>query len=116
MEPTADPGALDAAARAVRRVADQLEGGASLTGTFSRQASASPWKGQAADKFRHTISQDANAGKSLAADLRSIAAMIEAGASKIRAYRAKEAQLQKELQQAQQKAQSIKQQMGALRP
>jgi len=113
MAPTADPGALDAAARALIRQADILEQGG-LAATFSRQASASPWQGQAADRFRHTVSQDANQGKSLAGELRSIAAMIQDGANKIRAYRARMAALQQELNSLQQKDSALQQKESAI--
>lgn len=113
MAPTADPAALDAAARALIRQADILEHGG-LAATFSRQAASSPWKGKAADRFRHTVSQDANQGKSLAGELRSIAKMIQDGANKIRAYRAKMATLQRELNQLQAKDSSIQQKESAI--
>ena len=111
--PTADPGALDAAARALKRQAEILESGGDA-GTFARQASGSPWKGQAADRFRHTVTQDANQAKLLAGELKSIAALIEAGANKIRAYRARMAALQKEMNQLQQKDGAIQQQENAI--
>jgi len=96
VEPTADPGALDAAARALRQQASVLEGGG-LAATFNRQAEGSRWTGRAATQFRNTVKDDTTAARALAGELRAIATMIEAGATKIRKYRADQA---KKAQQA----------------
>ena len=90
MEPTADPAALEAAARALRQQAQKLQAG-SMTGTFARQASASRWTGRAATQFQNAIKDDFNRAKGLAGDLEAIAGMIEDGARKVRQIRAEQA-------------------------
>jgi hypothetical protein len=101
VDPTADPGALDAAARAVRREADQLDGGGSRAGDFLRQAEGSRWTGFAANQFQMAVRADRDRARAAAGDLRAIATMIEAGAEKIRRYRLEQARLERERQQQQ---------------
>src|SRR3954471_20215801 len=95
MEATADPGQLDAAARALRRQADILDNGG-RAGTFLRQAEGSSWTGTAATQFVTTVRDDWSKAKGLAGDLRDIASLIEKGADKIRKYRAEQARLERE--------------------
>jgi uncharacterized protein YukE len=97
VEPTADPAALEAAARALKQVAAALQNGG-LTGSFHREASASSWTGHAADEFRNSVKDDWSRGKSLGDDLKAIAAMIEAGANKCRQIRAAQAAAQAKAQ------------------
>jgi len=92
VEPTADPAALEAAARALQQVAQNLDA-QGLTATFARQASASSWTGHAAQQFRTAVTTDASTASGLAGDLRAIASMIEAGARKVRQIRAQQAKL-----------------------
>jgi uncharacterized protein YukE len=93
VEATADPAALEAAARALRQQAQTLDNGG-MTGTFLRQAEGSRWTGQAAKTFQTAVKDDWSQGKSLASDLRAIAQMIDDGAKKVRAIRAAQAKAQ----------------------
>jgi len=95
MEPTADPAALDAAARALRRQADVLDGGG-RAGTFLREAEGSRWTGHAAREFVSAVRDDFTSARGLAGELREIAGLIEKGAEKIRRYRAEQARLERE--------------------
>jgi hypothetical protein len=90
VEPTADPAALDAAARALRQLAQNL-GASSLTGTFARQSSASRWSGRAATQFQNAVKDDAGKASGLAGELNAIAGLIEDGARKVRQIRADQA-------------------------
>lgn len=90
MEPTADPAALDAAARQLRQVARALESGGK-TATFGRQASASKWSGHAAKDFQTAASGNVSKAKGLAGELDAIAGLIEDGARKVRKIRADQA-------------------------
>jgi uncharacterized protein YukE len=90
VEPTADPAALDAAARALRQVAQNLDAGGSV-GAFARQASGSRWTGKAARQFQTSVSGDASKATSLAGELRAIAGLIEDGARRVRQIRAAQA-------------------------
>jgi len=95
VEPTADPAALEAAARALRNVAQQLENGGT-TGTFYRQAGASSWTGHAATQFQNAAKTDWSKAKDFASDLRAIAGLIDDGARKVRQTRAEQAKLLKQ--------------------
>jgi uncharacterized protein YukE len=95
VEPTADPAALEAAARALRNVAQQLDNGGT-TGTFYRQASGSSWTGHAATQFQNAVKGDWSKAKDFASELRAIAGLIDDGAKKVRQIRAHQAQLLKE--------------------
>ena len=95
MEPTADPGALDAAARALRRQADVLDSGG-RAGQFLRQAEGSRWTGRAARQFVSAVRTDQTSAAGMAGELREIASLIEKGADKIRRYRAEQARIERE--------------------
>ena len=96
MDPTADPDALNAAARAVRRQADLLDGDGSQIEAYRRQAAGAIWQGQAADRFRTVVNTTRDRARGLGGDLRAIASMIEAGADQIRRYRAEQARLEQQ--------------------
>lgn len=90
MEPTADPAALDAAARQLRALARQLETGGT-TASFGRQASASKWGGRAARDFQTAVKDDVSKARGLSGELNAIAGLIEDGARKVRQIRAEQA-------------------------
>lgn len=95
MEPTADPAALEAAARQLRKVARKLESGGS-TASFGRQASASRWGGRAAKDFQSAVKDDVTKARGLHGDLDAIAGLIEDGAKKVRKIRAEQAKAARE--------------------
>jgi len=95
VEPTADPVALDAAARSLRQQANTLASGGK-SGTFMREAEASSWTGKAARQFVSAVRDDHTRAQGFASDLREIAGLIEKGAEKIRKYRAEQARIERE--------------------